>query len=328
MSLRCTYAMIVMSVLAQAAPLSISLSLDKDTVVPYEPLLVRVRVANSGDAAVAIPDIGRLTGSVAFDFRFETQSGEELEQGMRFSITRSHGLGQPQLTLAPGETVTSRAAQIGEWTGMPDPENERLRCFRPGVYSVRAFWQVGMLPESFMREQISSTPSFFTVVEPTALQKPALALYRDLAASLMLPPRVDSRQRSTLRERVRAKWADVEGLAKRMISQCPAEPYVVLAEVDLAHDYWSRGHGFSQFLDDPKSAEQWSDSMVAAYRRVVEDHPDSPIAAEYLTSVYGMFASGVDGSKEYLSELQRRVPSTRVARVAASILESLTESRK
>jgi hypothetical protein len=228
-------------------PLQLSMSLDRDTYYPGEPIFAELALTNRDPRPVTIPAIAIWDQSVRFEYLDE--------KGRKF-------------TLGPSSVVcgvfrsTVRLSQFQQLKDWKDLQDEyclypyRAWLLEPGTYTMRAFCKSVFSFDGIERSQefeTTSPPVVFKVVQPTGVQKEALDFIRRTISERIDPvtpkdpkdpesvraaqketqERFDFRMQSW-RHYIGKKWPDVVELTQ-------GERYgaAALLQYDPARCYWS-----------------------------------------------------------------------------------------
>jgi hypothetical protein len=298
--------------LGAGGALDLKLAMKGDSFLPYEPIYARLDVSNSGTSTIEIPQISTSSIDYVFDFSVVSPTGERLKLRQRMAETSWYSV-----ALAPEATVHG-VTDLTQYASKPDPVTKETYCFQPGVYSASA-----------QRGNAASNSVAFTVREPTAVERGALGLYRDLVyyRDVVYWNRPGGPRLDTPAERARDMLWRREDLARKIIQRYPQTSYALLAERNLAWDYHSRINGsYAWLYRSSPQAGAWRDSTRAIYARVLNAHPDAPVAEhmlcyERLPEVFGDSAY----TRTLLQGLASAHPGTLVGREAARQFELLVK---
>jgi hypothetical protein len=160
----------------QGPVLEMSLSVDKSSYLPYEPVYARIVLRNTGNSPVAVPPLLDASASSILDFTIRTSAGQSV-----YGPFRVADLSWPEQLLRPGESATA-VIDIAEEAGVKDPESKGsyCNCFMPDSYTVVAGWAPGYGPRDSSARSCTSETERFVVRHPRGEEVAALKLYRDL----------------------------------------------------------------------------------------------------------------------------------------------------
>jgi hypothetical protein len=318
-------------VLLLASGLELKVLLLQDTVLPAEPIWIRVVALNSGTTPLQIPDVARYHPNGLFLYSFRSATGRSY--GYQITARTFPALSLDSAILAPGESLVSGLWQV--LYSFPKPSHAimtaPLGALPPGRYTVGVRWQdqpLAHLADGAALLAESSAPAILTVRKPDSAQQVAANLYEQIINyesdnygaihSEPLP--------KTPEERTRLRWMRVEALAREEISQHPIEPYVVLAGISLFKNFRERyAGGPHAYLIKPEDIPAWKDSARSAYLDVVHRYPDSPHVQMLLRATY---LSEIEdyAHERLLAELLTKYPGTRAALEAARQLAGSKKS--
>jgi hypothetical protein len=305
-------AMVVCAATGVVGALNLSLSLKKDTFLPYEPVYARLDVSNGGTTTIELPQVSNSSIDYVFDFSVVAPTDKRLKLRLRMADPS-----WCSITLPPKAAVHA-VTDLTQYASRPDSEPKGTFCFQPGVYSASA-----------QRGDAVSNSVAFTVREPTAVERSALVLYRSLVyyRDVVYWNRPGGPRLDTPAERVRDMLWRREDLARKIIQRYPQTAYALLAERNLAWDYHSRVNGSYVWLyRSSPQAGAWRDSARTIYARALSTYPDSPIA-EYMLCydrLPEVFGDSVY-TRALLQGLSGAHPGTLVGREAARQLGLLTK---
>ncbi len=295
---------------AAAGTLSMSVVLEKDTVLPYEPIFGEVVVTNTGEKPVVVPPLTRHYPPDYFDVTVTDDEGNARICEMRFAV-RSFAPGiSPSDTIAPGSTASSILFDIGEWMGDPDPDTHGFVRLPQGTYTVSVGWRKKLFPQgaSSLDQKPAGSPSKFTVRPPIGRELDAMRAYAE-ALYFMWKKSPEGGPTSSAMK-VRRDYSDIDAYA------APATG--LLLQV-----------AFGQFGRHPDSLRQaMADSVASLYRSVVEQYPETPTAKYWLRDEYILERMEATGAYDrFLHALAQRLPETRVGKEAKRILATRGSQR-
>jgi len=304
-------ALFLTATLAQASELGLSVVLEKDTFLPYEPVMGSVAVTNRSRHSVSIPDIG-LYGTSAFEVAVVTDAGVVLRPVLAFPMEVPGEPTWQQHVLGPGEILSTPPCDIASGAGNL-PWHDIFAALAPGQYSVKLKWDRRMATWSLDWTFDTSNVVSFTVREPDSSEQPAFLLYDSLARYM------DS---LSMRE---ARFRVSDRLARRIIRRNPDGLYAALARYALWFGYAERRSYAGTWLR-PKPAElrAWSDSLKSIECGIITSFPDSPVAELHLRRRPPR--SKLD-NLALLHDLLNKFPDSRVGREAARQLKQLDDYR-
>ena len=315
----CVWAVLFSFTLVGGAGIRLELALERDTLLPYEPVLARTTIVNETGDSVVIPKV--FSGSMPNSFVYDYSSATGTKVGGPLWSYVDCWAGPPKCTLASGRSV-SVSGLISSFAGESDPDSKGGVCFLPGRYSLRAYWRVAT------NATIAGSPVFadtsnvvsFIVRQPDDSERAALSLWRDADYYQWhyLSPL------GSYGEKQRDRWDRIAAVCREIISNTPAEPYVVLAEDLMLGYYFDR---FPGGLNDPACR----DSVSALCSLLLEGHPRSPLAVDFLRrnapEGYLQMAKGKEANVEFLRRLASEFPEIPVGKEAARQLRAIDAGR-
>jgi len=320
--LRVSLAAILYALVAQASPLRMTLLLERDSFLPYEPIVARVTVVNVSDEDVPIPPLKRGIASIVLSYSIRAVDGTDIPDIRGpFRVTVSPPPRWGARVLAPGESV-SVLYDIADHAGERDPESRGSYCFLPGQYSLGASWNLRILSSDKPWSYDTSNRLRFVVRSARGDEREALAIYRDIEYYSWCPFWKDSGEVHPLTGAGRKAYrlSRVVDLAQRLIINHPVEPYVIMAVQKLVTSYWGRVFGSPGLLTSPGGVSSLRDSMRLLYRSTISRYPHSSVAVDYLafqaTSSVLDDLDGPGANRAFLAELAAKYPDEPVGREA------------
>jgi len=303
-----------------ATELTLNVSVDGDTFLPYQPIYATLTVANSGSRSVAVPDLARWYVGDCFDVFVVAEGGESL-MGPRMFLQHQFGANSPDvLQLAPGDSTWSYF-EFSDWTGFMSKEAGDWFHLTPGKYKVVARWRLGMYLEGGPWTGDAERPATFVVRSPTDSEVAAMNLYRNVLYFENARYWLDSGYRSLTSpwERREDEWKRVSRHAAALVTQFPSMlPYCPAAMGRLMRVYAAR---LIYIHDPPEAIAVWRDSVVSLYKELIERYPDTPTAKFYLgESDYLDRLMGRGTHRAYVASLAGRFPNTRVGAEVSRLL--------
>ena len=311
---------------AEASPLRMTLLLERDSFLPYEPIFAQVTVTNLSDEDVPIPSMKSGIAATVLSYSIRAADGTVIP-GVRgpFTTTVDPPPRSRARVLAPGESA-SMMCDIANRSGESDPESKGTRCLLPGYYSLGASWNLRVLSSDRPWSHDTSNRLRFVVRSAIGDERQALELYRDVeyyatyanwrdSEFAALPSRAAMVAHCSHRLTVQAQ---------RLLCEYPVEPYATLAAEKLDHALWQRVFGAKKYITSPGGDAALRDSMRALYRETLLNYPDSYLAADYLRRTeesrnVGGPVSTLDDPADihrFLEELANKHPASPVGREA------------
>jgi hypothetical protein len=308
MNLRMLIAYFVLCSGMFASDVRFSLRLERDTILPFEPLYVRIVAANKGSSPASVQDVSMLNLTSAFGFVAHSVDG------------RSYQLGAPRLTqdpvpkiskhlVAPGESLASYLNEISTtclW------QLERNVAPLPvGTYVLQArgalSWEVGNNTASDTLPTVA-----ITVRQPDSTEAVGSSLYGEIESRFWMPPwLVDTNSHESHALDNLGSWERTGELASDIGRRCPKEPYVVLAAI------W----GFraaTALSEGGRTSVVAPDSLGNVFKRLAVAYPNSPAAAFWLFPALRQ-SSKVERAA-FLQKLRDEYPEQAVGRQARFLL--------
>jgi hypothetical protein len=310
-----------------ASPLRMTLDLERDTFLPYEPVIARVAVQNVTQDKVLAPLLTRGSANEVLRFSIGTFEGAGVRGPL--SLDMDPPPRPDAIVIAPGDSVVLMN-DVANLAGMEDPESKRSYCLLPGQYSLGVSWNLRMLPRDRPWSNDTTSRLGFVVRPAEDSEKEALAIYRDIAYYAWHARWRDSEFAALPTDKARAAYRShrLTVLAQRLVCEHPVDPYATMAIERLLQDMRYRTFGSRKFITSPGGAEALRDSMRALYRAMLLDYPNSYVAADYLRKSEGASPSEESSAScdpadihRFLEELANRHPASPVGREARRQLE-------
>jgi len=294
-----------------AAVVELSLTIKRDTLLPCEPIYALVVAKNVTSTPISVPHVREGYSKTTFDYSVYSPVGLlAFKSGWQSCPEPSWN----DRVLSPGDSTYAVFNVGGGY-------------FEPGTYRVLLGWNSRIRGTAPAWAGGPPSTATFVIRKPDSAEQHALDDFQEISkygsGSYWFQPEGQHLRSSS--ERIRDQWKRVESLARRMTVDRDAEPYVVLAEIELMHDYWDRGVALDNFLPGGESPGQWQDSLRAVTWRAFLGHPDSPILEHLLVTTGGKlsleYIAGGGATTALFRECVRTALDTRVGREAARILD-------
>jgi hypothetical protein len=314
MNVRMAVATVSLASTLLAADVQLSVRLERDTILPFEPLYVRVTAVNAGHATLSIPTIDTYSGTTIFDFAALPDEGHSYRLGGTIVVTMDPVPKVRRHAIAPGESLASRLTEVDATCPAKDAWGLPV-----GAYRLRTGW--GMLWDTGGSGVPDTFPTVsFVVRRPDSVEAIGMKLYDEIEHTSYTNAWWSGATplHGPLADRERNRWGRIGRLAAEIEMRCPKEPYAVIAGMWLAR-------AAARSSEGPTAEVLSRDSLARVCRRSAVAYPNSPSAAFWLDR--GLWQLDEAQQEAFLQNLIDNYSNQAVGRRAEALLAAIRRNR-